>query len=114
MVVAAGNRIVVGLASEAGAAILAPTAVPRDEMAERLAWRVAKLEFTETPLAEAVALMNRHNRVKLVIEDADLGRLLVSGLFRADRTDAFVRLLEANFDVRAELIGQAIYLDRRR
>jgi ferric-dicitrate binding protein FerR (iron transport regulator) len=58
--------------------------------------------------------MNRHNAVTLVIEDAELGTLPVSGLFRADRTEAFVRLLEANFEVRAEPIGRSIRLHRKR
>lgn len=110
--VTAGNRMVVAL--EAAAPILAPTAVPPAEMVERLAWRGPKLEFTETPLVQAAALMNQYNRVQLVIEDSELRRLPVSGLFRANRTEAFVRLLEANFSVKAEYAGDTIRLQRRR
>ena len=108
----AGNRMVVGL--EATAPVERPVAVPLAEIAERLAWRETKLEFTATPLAEAVALMNRHNRVQLVIEDAELARLPISGLFRADRTEAFVRILEANFGVRAEQTDGSVRLRRVR
>lgn len=112
--VTAGNGITVALATAGSGAIPTPSMIPREEMAERLAWRVPKLEFTDTPLAEAVALMNRHNRVKLIIDDTNLGQLSVSGLFRADRLEAFVRLLEANFDVRAEQIGETTHLHRKR
>ncbi len=112
--VAAGNRMVVALAPEALAPAPAPTAVATDEMAERLAWRVPKLDLSETPLAEAVAMMNRHNRVQFVIDDTGLARLPVSGLFRADRMEAFVRILEANFGVKAELAGDTIRLHRNR
>jgi transmembrane sensor len=111
---ASGNRVIIALENEAGALHVASTAVPPEEMSERLAWRVPRLDFTDTPLAEAVALMNRHNHVQLVIEDAALGKMLVSGLFRADRTEAFVRLLEANFDVRTEIAGHRIHLRRNR
>jgi transmembrane sensor len=71
-------------------------------MVDRLAWRSPRLEFSGTPLIEAVALLNRHNRVQFTIEDPVLARLRVSGIFGATNTDAFVRLLEATFNVRAE------------
>ena len=114
LLVTAGNRVVVGLANQRAALLVPPTVVTTDELAERLAWRAPKLEFTETPLADAVALMNAHNRVQLVVKDAELGRLRVSGLFRADRAAAFVRLLEVNFDVRTEERGHTVYLYRKR
>lgn len=108
----AGSRMVVGLQS--AAPLVPPIAVAVAEVAERLAWRAPKLEFTTTPLAEAVALMNQHNPVQIVIEDAELARLPVSGLFRADRTEALVRILEANFSVTAEQSGGTIRLKRAR
>ena len=114
LLVPAGNRVVVGFAEQRAALLVPPTIVPPDELAERLAWRAPKLEFTETALAEAVALMNAHNRTQLVMKDAELGKLRVSGLFRADRATAFVRLLEVNFDVSTEERGDTIYLYRKR
>ena len=53
-----------------------------------------RLEFSELPLAEAVQLMNRHNRVRFTIPDPDVSRLRISGPFRADNIETFVRLLE--------------------
>lgn len=94
------KRMVIGLGP--GVPISPPTAIPAVEMAERLAWRAPRLEFTDTPLAEAVALMNRYNRRQFVILEADAGKLQVSGIFRADRIDSFVQLLETNFSVIAE------------
>src|SRR5690606_26598038 len=110
--VEAGSRMVVG--QEDMTPILAPTPVSPAEMAERLAWRIPKLEFTDTPLAEAVALMNEYSQVQLVIDDAELARLPISGLFRAERTEAFVRLLEANFSVEAERVSETVRLRLRR
>ena len=72
------------------------------DLQARLAWRSPRLEFSGTPLIEAVALMNRHNRVQFVIEDPVLARMRVSGIFGATNTDAFVRLLEASFDIQPD------------
>ncbi|MSU68638.1 MAG: hypothetical protein EXS40_08705 [Opitutaceae bacterium] len=71
----------------------------------RLAWRSPRLEFSGTPLIEAVALLNRHNRVQFIIEDPELARMRVSGIFGAVNTDAFVRLLESGFDIQSERRG---------
>jgi len=65
-------------------------------------------------LAEVVALLNRHNQVQLIIEDPAIARVALSGLFRADDTDAFVRILETGFNVKAERRGQTISLRRSR
>ena len=105
--VAAGNRIVI---AREPAAAPTPTAVSPGEMSERLAWRVPRLEFSELPLAEAVQLMNRYNRVQFTIPDSHVSRLRISGVFRADNLDAFVRLLEGTCGVAAERTGDIIVL----
>jgi transmembrane sensor len=110
----AGNRLTVSLAPEPGAPLPTPTAVPADDVAEELSWRIPRLDFSRTPLSEAVALMNQHGRAQMSIEDHNLANLPVSGLFRADRVEACVRLLEATFDVEATTTGETIRLRRRR
>ncbi|MSU24898.1 MAG: hypothetical protein EXS32_13880 [Opitutus sp.] len=80
----------------------------------RLAWRSPRLEFSGTPLIEAVALLNRHNRVQFTIEDPELARTRVSGIFGAVNTDAFVRLLESSFDVQSERRGADEIVLRRK
>ena len=75
------------------------------DLQSRLAWRSPRLEFSGTPLIEAIALINRHNRVQFTIEDPELARTRVSGIFGAVNTDAFVRLLESSFDVQSERRG---------
>jgi ferric-dicitrate binding protein FerR (iron transport regulator) len=82
-------------------------------MAERLAWRVPRLELSGTPLADAVEAFNQHSKVKLVIGDPSLARLQVSGIVRADQADALVSLLAANFGVTAERQGSETVLLRR-
>ncbi|MGH7956759.1 MAG: FecR family protein, partial [Opitutaceae bacterium] len=56
--------------------------------------------------------MNRYNKVQFVIEDAALARLGISGLFRADNIDTFVRLLEGTCGIAAERSGDTILLKK--
>lgn len=85
------------------------------DLEARLAWRSARLEFSGTPLIEAVGLLNQHNHVQFTIEDPALARMRVSGIFRAVNTDAFVRLLESSFGVQSERRGtDEIVLRRKR
>jgi transmembrane sensor len=96
-----GRRVVIDIA--APIITTAPVeAIDAAEIAERLGWRVPRLEFSGTPLAEAIAMFNRHNQVQLALEDAALGELKISGFLRADKTETFLRLLESDFGLRAD------------
>ena len=75
------------------------------ELAERLAWRVPRLEFNDTPLREAVTLFNRHGNVRLSLAAPALGELRVSGFVRADNTPALLQLLRADYGVEAQRLG---------
>lgn len=111
----AGNRIVIEIAPTAA---LPPQVLPVAAAAldEWLAWRHLRVEFSGTPLAEAVALLNRHTAdrpgLRLVLDDPALGSMRVSGVFRIDNTDAFVLLLEAGFGVAAERAGGTVRLHK--
>jgi hypothetical protein len=111
--VEAGNRVVMDrtVAPASGSSLPVVTVEP-SEIASRLAWRSPRVEFSGAPLAEVVALLNRCNEVKFVIEDPALASMTLSGLFRASDTDAFVRMLEAGFGVQAHRREQQIILRR--
>ena len=112
--VSAGERASVPLAA---AAAPAPSAVVTqatpEEIHEALAWQAPRLQFHETPLAEAVAEFNRHNRHQIVIGDAELGALPIGGTFRPDNVEGFVRLLNTTLDIRAEKNGDGQTVLRR-
>jgi transmembrane sensor len=86
--------------------------VSEAEVAERLAWRSPRLEFTGVPLSDAIALMNQHSAapgrpsLRLVIDDPVIGREEVSGLFRADKVETFIRVLENGFGLKIEPRGE--------
>src|SRR6185295_13974713 len=102
--VVAGNRLVVQLAGPVD-----PSALPgvqpviASEVNERLGWRRPRLEFSATPLGEAVDLMNRFAasrngslKIQLLIDPASTGLANepMTGLFRADNAESFVHVLE--------------------
>ena len=105
----AGNRAVVATGREQDVTVVV-TPLAETETQERLAWRETRLEFTATPLAQAVKMMNRYNQVQFVIRDPALAEMEVSGLFRADNTDAFLLLLKGSLDINAKREADTIFL----
>ncbi|MBB6368734.1 transmembrane sensor [Xanthomonas sacchari] len=82
--------------------------------AERaLDWRSGYLSFDDTPLQAAVAEFNRYNTIKLQVADAGAAALRVGGNVRWSNVDAFVRLLEQGFPIRAERRGDTVLLHSR-
>lgn len=85
-----------------------------DDARDLLEWRHGLLSFHDTPLREAVAAFNRYNTRPLVVADAVVGALPISGHFRWDNEEGFVRLLQAGFGLRAEPTGDGIVLRSHR
>jgi|LauGreSuBDMM15SN_2_FD.fasta_scaffold17278_2 transmembrane sensor len=105
----AGQGTTVSLEVAGAAAV---RSVPSGERRERLNWRVPLLEFSSTPLAEAIPMFNRHDRHHLVLDPA-LGRLQLSGTLRADDTDSLFILLRNEFGIIAAP-GSAGHTELRR
>lgn len=80
---------------------------------ERLSWRNGYLAFDDTQLADAVAEFNRYNHRQLVIVDPALAELRIGGNLRASNVDAFVRVLEQGFPIRAVEKDEQILLRSR-
>jgi transmembrane sensor len=53
-------------------------------------WMNGQLTFSNTPMSEVVAEMNRYSARKILIRDPALGRAPVIGAFKAGDVDAFV------------------------
>lgn len=115
LVLSAGQRALVSLAPVAKAEAPVVAAVSPEQVRAVLEWQTPRLQFFETPLADAVAEFNRHNRRPLVLADARLGAVPIGGTFRVDNVEGFVRLLELTVDVRSEARADgSIYLARTR
>lgn len=94
-------------ASDAGV-LIQETTVP--EIESYLSWRTGHLIFRDMALADAIAEFNRYNTRKIVIEDPAVAAIRVSGKFRSTQFEAFVRLMEEGFPVRALRVGDEIVL----
>jgi transmembrane sensor len=80
------------------------------EAEQQLSWRSGVLMFRDQSLGEAVAEFNRYNVRKLVIREPNVAAFKIEGNFRATNVEAFVRLLESGFPVRAETQADQIVL----
>ena len=68
-------------------------------LAEATAWTAGLLVFDGAPLSEVVSEFNRQNSRPLVLSDAELAALRISGTFPASGSERIVRFLEERFDV---------------
>ena len=80
--------------------------ISSEKIGQDLAWRPRTLDFDDAPLSEIVASFNAHNTVKLVIGDDSLKTLRLSVTFRSDNVEGFLRLMDSDFDMRAERRGE--------
>jgi transmembrane sensor len=74
---------------------------PLPQAEELLSWRNGYLTFQDTPLADAAAEFNRYNARKIVIRDPEIAAMQMSGKFKPNEFDAFTRLLEDGYPIRA-------------
>lgn len=109
-IVSAGEGVRVALAASSSQAI---EPVPAAEIPALLAWRVPRLEFSDTPLARVVAMFNTHGSARLVLDEGSVGALKVSGVLRADDVESLFRLVEVEFALQAERREGAWHLRRR-
>ncbi|MET1162806.1 MAG: FecR domain-containing protein [Pseudoxanthomonas sp.] len=100
----AGN---VALASSRGVLVRTGTV---EEAERELDWRSGYITFRDTSLEDAAAEFNRYNTRKIVMGDRSVATMRVGGNFRWSNTEAFVRLLEQGFPVRAERTPDRIVL----
>ena len=78
------------------------TAVSTEEMQERLAWRIPRLDLSGTPLDEVITHFNTYGSARFTLADPALGQLRISGMLRVDHPELLVRLCERNLGIRAE------------
>jgi transmembrane sensor len=66
------------------------------------AWRARKLDFSDTPLADAIVEANRYSRVQIELNAPELQNARISGTFEAGRNDLFVEGLQSYFQLTVE------------
>lgn len=81
------------------------TPVRKVDSARALAWAEGRLNFEKTPIREVVAQFNRYNSIQLHVEDEELARRPISGVFNAANPEAFIEFLQATTSVQVERDG---------
>ena len=91
----------------------APVVSPANVQATQ-SWRNGMVTFQDTPLSAAAAELNRYGEDQLVVRDPRIGRLPVSGAFRAGDAARFGRILSQIHPVRIVQTGPHIFEIRPR
>ncbi len=73
-----------------------------------LSWREGKLNFSGTPLSDAVAEFNRYNDTQLVLTDDSIGDIEIGGTFTATNVLAFARLADTGLGLKTRTNGSVI------
>lgn len=76
--------------------------LPKASLDRKLAWQNQILVFDGDSLTEVVAQFNRYNERQLVIADPALATLRIGGYFRPTNLDAFVSVLQSDFNIRVD------------
>lgn len=74
------------------------------------AWRRGELRFRDTPLSEAVAEVNRYGRQRVIVNDARLAALPISGVFATDDPAEFAAAVAQLHGLRVQREGEAVLL----
>lgn len=76
--------------------------VRKVDSARALAWAEGRLVFDNAPLAEVVMQFNRYNRIQLRIEDEQLARRPISGVFNAADPESFIAFIQSTTSVHVD------------
>ena len=90
-----------------------PDAVPvldRPALDAITAWRRGELRFRDTPLSDAVAEVNRYGRQRVIVNDARLAGLPISGVFATDNPAEFAAAVAQLHGLRVQREGEAVLL----
>lgn len=101
-VLSAGERIVFAGSGK--------VAQDQPDLHEVTAWQAGRAVFDDRSLAEAVAEMNRYTRRPLVIADATLAGMRISGVYGTGAPEAFARSVCELLPAKAEFMQSQIVL----
>ena len=83
-----------------------------NEVARGLSWREGMLAFDGESLSAAAAEFDRYSSTRIVIDDPDLGRETVTGLFSASDPTGFAKAVAVSFSGKVTVQGDEVHLTR--
>jgi transmembrane sensor len=105
-------RLDEGRALQYGAGGIGPGAAA--DIAALLSWRQDRLFFQEAPLGEVVADLDRYRPGRIVIADAAVAALPVTGFFHAAQAEAALQTIAATLPVRLTRLTDRLVIIRAR
>jgi len=105
-----GSGATVSLASGSRIAMAAgrPDRIDRPELDDLIAWQSGRLAFRNETIAQAIAEMNRYTTRTLIVSDARVSAMRLSGVYRVGDPEAFARSLAVLLPVRVTSDGDEI------
>lgn len=99
----AGGEIVMTAGEQLsyGDEFVATKPVPAD-LRRATAWQSRKLDFSDTPVHEAIAEANRYSREQIVLQAPELEGAKISGTFEAGKNELLAQGLQAYFHLELE------------
>lgn len=91
-----------------------PVKLDTPKMETVIAWRHGEVIFEKTRIADAVAELNRYDEAKLVVPDAQVANLLVSGIYRSGDSEKFARAMAQLYGLTVTDEDGRIYLSKDR
>lgn len=85
----------------------------RPDLARIGTWQTGRLAFDDESLFSAAAELNRYNHRAIEVEDARAAALRVSGIYRADDPEGFVRSISLMFPVDIDETADRILIRSR-
>jgi transmembrane sensor len=92
----------------------ATPAIDRPVIDDVTAWRRGQLVFDATPIATAIAEMNRYSDRKIALRGNAAAGAKLSGMFEAGDSEGFTGTLAAIYGLRAVKTADAFTLESRR
>jgi transmembrane sensor len=74
------------------------------------AWQRGQVAFDETPLADAVAEMNRYSTIQVVIKDPEAAAIRISGIFRAGDSVNFAAAVSRTYGLQVRTDANVLTL----
>ncbi len=76
------------------------------------AWRRGEVVLDDTPLADAIAEMNRYDKTPIVIDDPEIAGLIISGLYHTGDSEGFAGSVASLYHLKLREDDGRIHLSR--
>lgn len=84
--------------------------VPGDEIRRRLSWREGLIAFSGNTLSEAASEFARYSELRILIDDPDVARLRVMGVYSSSDPEGFAKAVATSLGLRAERTAAGVRL----